>query len=287
LTVLLELALGALWLSALYSLLSVAFALSFRVGGFFDLSIGSSFLIGAYGCWTVASRAPWIVAAAAGVFLAVLGAVSIGRWIVAPLAVRMPPLTLFVCTLAVLYVAQAVTALTFGEGAVVLRSGPAPTFRLGAAHATDVQLAFGSAAVVALMATTVWLRFFAWGRFARAVADDRRLASLFGIPVETTILLCYGISGALAGLAGSFFVADRSVEPSQGLTILLAAMVAAVLGGESVKAAIAGSVFLATLETSFGFLLPGNWTATVSFSLLLIVLVFRRGGLMQVARRQI
>lgn len=285
--VLFELLLTALGLWALYGLLSAAFALGFRVGGFFDLSVGASFLVGAYGCWTIAKVAPLVVAAAGGVLLAAVGSVAIGRWLVAPLAVRVPPLALFVATLAVLYVAQAVAALTFGEAALVIRSGPAPVLRLGSVNITDVQLAFGAAAAVSLVVVGTWLRVSRWGRFARAIADDRELAGLFAMPVQGAILRCHALGGALAGLAGAFFVADRSIDPPQALTVLLAAMAAAVLGGESFRGAIFGGLILAVLETVLGFGLPGNWRTTVAFSVLLAVLIVRGGGLTQVARRRI
>ncbi len=286
-TVLLELALAILWLWALYGLLSAAFALGFRVGGFFDLSVGGSFLVGAYTSWVLAQVLPIFIAVAIGVVLAAMGAILIGRWIIAPLAIRLPPLALLVATLAVLYVAEAVAALSFGEGALVLNSGPARIFEIGPVNVTDMQLAFGAASIISLVTLQRWLRVSLWGRFARAVADDRGLAALFGVPVNGVIFRCYAVSGALAGLAGGFFVADRAITPSQALNVLLAAMVATILGGESINAAIFGALVLAILETSLGFLLPGNWMATVTFTVLLAVLIVRGGGLGQVARRQL
>ena len=283
----LELILATLWLWALYGLLSAAFALSFRVGGFFDLSVGASFLVGGYGSWLVAKIAPPLLAVVGGVCLATLVAISLGRWLVAPLAVRLPPLALFVATLAVLYIAQAVAAVCFGESALVLWSGPARSYDLGAVNITTVQLTFGIATAVLLFGLIFWLQISRWGRFARAIADDRVLATLLVIPVQGTILRCYGISGALAGFAGAFFVADRAIDPSQGLTVLLAAMVGAVLGGKSIGGAILGALVLATLETGLGFLLQGNWKTTVAFGVLLTVLIARPDGVTQIVRRRI
>jgi branched-subunit amino acid ABC-type transport system permease component len=287
LSVLPELILSIVWLWALYALLSAAFALGFRIGGFFDLSVGGSFLVGGYASWAFAKVAPVFIAVGGGVFLAAGIAVALGRWLVAPLAIRLPPLAMFVVSLAVLYIAQALAAITFGEGALMLGQGPARVFKLGDVTITDVQLLFGAAAAASLAGLAMWLRVSAWGRFARSVADDRTLAYLFGIPVDGAILRCYAISGALAGLAGAFFVVDRSIDPSQAMTVLLVAMVAAVLGGHSVNAAIVGALILAALETSLGFMLPGNWRATIAFTVLLGVLIIRGGELAQIARRQI
>jgi len=274
----------ALW--ALYALLSTAFSLSFRVGGFFDLSVGASFLVGAYATWCCSRVAPVAVSTACGVVLAGVLAATLGRWLVAPLAVRVSPMALFVATLAILYIGQSVAALAFGTGALVLQSGPAATAEIWPVRVTYVQLLFGAVALAAVVALRVWLRSTPWGRFACAISDDRSLAGLFGVPVEKAIFRCYWVSGILAGLAGAYFVADRAVDPSQALTMLLSAMVAAIVGGEAILGAVLGALVLAVMEKTLGFWLQGNWQTTVTFAILLSVLIARGGALAQVARRR-
>ncbi len=278
-------ALLSLW--ALYGLISVAFGLGFRVGGFFDLSVGASFLLGAYTTWLVSKGTPLLFAAGIGILIAALGASAIGMWFIAPLAVRLTPLALFVATLAILYISQAIAALIFGESALVLHPELTHVIDLGSVHITNMQLGFGLLSAAALVGVILWLRLSPWGRFSRAVADDRDLSVLFGVPVRGVILRCYILSGALAGLGGAFFVADRAIDPSQALTILLAGMVAAIVSGNYIHAALLGSLLLAGLETGLGFLLPGNWRMTVAFSVMLIFLIIKRGGLTQIVRRRI
>jgi len=275
----------SLW--ALYALLSIAFSLGFRVGGFFDLSVGASFLIGAYATWGCFKVMPFLAAILCAVILAGMFAVFLGRFLVAPLAVRLSPLALFVATLAVLYIAQSVAALAFGNSALVLQGGASATTVIGPARATNVQFLFATVSVIAIVALHQWLKRTPWGRFARAVADDRSLATLFGLPVEQTILRCYAASGLFAGIAGAYFVADRAIDPSQALTVLLTAMVAAIVGGETILGAVVGAFVLALLETVLGFWLPGSWRATIAFTILLGTLVIRGGALAQVIRRRI
>lgn len=285
--VLADLIVSILSLWALYALLSTAFSLSFRVGGFFDLSVGASFLVGAYTTWCASRVLPIVLAVFCAAVLAGVLAVVIGRYLIAPLAVRLSPLALFVTTLAVLYIAQSTCALTFGNSALVIHTGSSPTIPIGPARITYVQLFFVMVTIMLILALHEWLRRTPWGRFARAVADDRSLATLFGIPVEYTILRCYAASGVFAGLAGAYFVADRAIDPSQALTILLAAMVAAIIGGEAIVGAVVGALVLSALETVLGFWLPGNWRDTIAFAVLLGVLIARGGSLAQVVKRRI
>src|SRR5438128_6583109 len=83
---------------ALYTLLGLSFALNFRVGGFFDLSVGASFLLAGYFTWFAAQALPIVAAIPIGISAATIVSVCVGMWFVAPLAARLPPLILFLIT---------------------------------------------------------------------------------------------------------------------------------------------------------------------------------------------
>lgn len=272
---------------ALYGLLAVAFSLGVRVGGFFDLSVGVEFLVGGYGTLVLCRVVPLWLAVPGGALLAGLASAMIGWLVILPLVRRASPTAMFVATLAVMYVAQASCGIIFGESAVVARAGPSHAFDVGPVRLTYFQVALGAAAVALLAGVSAWLRLSKWGRFSRAVADDRDNARLLGIPVDGVILRSYGIIGVLAGVTGSFFVTGRTIEPGQAFSSLLSAMVAALMAGESVAMAVLGAAVLAALDTAFGFIATGNWKATIAFALLLAVMIGRRGALFHVARRSI
>jgi len=272
---------------ALYCLLGLAFSLSFRVAGFFDLSIGAAFLLGGYSTWWAAQSVPLAAAFPIGIALASTVSILVGLWGVAPLASRLPPLNMFVVTLGVLYFVQSLAALAFGESAKVLRSGPNPTFAVFSARISFVQLFLVAAAVLVTLCLAYTLARSGWGRFARAIADDRHLADLLGVPIQNTLLKTYATGGAIAGIAGSLFVADRALDPAQAMTVLLAAMVAAILGGEAILGAALGALVLACLESGLGFVMPGFWKSTVVFCILLAVLALRGGGMFRFIRRKL
>jgi branched-chain amino acid transport system permease protein len=278
------LAIASRW--ALYSVLGVAFAFGFRVGGFFDLSIGGSFLIAGYTAWALdAAGAPIVLAVSGGIGTSGLLAVILGHRFIAPLTVRLPPLSLFVWTLGLLYLIEAALSIFTGEQAKMLRPSVS-SFNFMGVMMSAVQGAFFLTAVAALASVVLLLRGTRWGRFARAVADDRVLASSYGFPVTRVLVMSHASAGALAGLAGVYFVAERALDPSQAMTVLLAAMVAAILGGDSVEGAALGAFLLAMLEVGLGFLLPAFWRSTIVFTVLLVVLAFKPGGVVAVVRRR-
>jgi branched-chain amino acid transport system permease protein len=275
-----DLVVGALSLGALYALISTAFSLSFNIGRFFDLSLGVSFLASGYTAYalTTLTALPLPATMILGVLAGGAVGTATGLWLIVPLSRRVTPLPLFVATLAILYLAQALAGILFGEGANVLRQGSSPTIVIGSLHITDIE---GAQVVVALSAIAVLLVLIhktRWGRYARAIADDPDLAVRYGIPVSATLFRCYVLAGVFAGIAGSFYAAGRTLEPTQAMIALLAAMVATIIGGESVGGAVLGAIILGALETFFGFVLSGNWKATVAFTVLLIFLTVRGGG---------
>lgn len=270
----------------LYSVLGVAFAFGFRIGGFFDLSIGASFLVAGYTTWALDSAGlPTVLALACGVGVSSLFATILGHRLVAPLAARVPPLSLFVWTLGLLYLTESALSLATGEQEKMLRPSSVE-LSFGGLTMSAIHMTFLIAAVIALASVFFLMRRTAWGRFARAVANDRDLAVSYGLPVIRTLLISYATAGTLAGLAGVFFIAERALDPPQAMATLLSAMVATILGGESVEGAALGALVLAVLEVGLGFLLPAFWSSTVVFLVLLAVLSFRSRGIIAPIHRR-
>jgi ribose transport system permease protein len=76
-----------------------------------------------------------------------------------------------------------------------------------------------------------WTRL---GTNARAIGDNPEAAYRMGVPVRTTILAIYGLSGATAALAGIVVTARlNTAEAIAGLGIELEAIAAVVMGGTS------------------------------------------------------
>jgi ribose/xylose/arabinose/galactoside ABC-type transport system permease subunit len=140
-----------------------------------------------------------------------------------------------------------------------------------------------SVLVIALAygAVFVAVRFTPFGAHLLAIGNSEARARLAGIGVRRTQVAAFVISGALCGLAASFYVATyRNVEMTIGATLALEAVAAVVLGGTAVTG---GRISL--LGTAFGVILlrllqnglllagvPSLWQPVVTGLLLLLVL---------------
>ena len=126
------------------------------------------------------------------------------------------------------------------------------------------------------------------GKAMRATAQDRDAAALMGIDVNRTIGIAFVIGGALAGAAGMIALYYTSTARFQmGFRYGLFAFTAAVLGGiGNLYGAVVGSLMIGLVwSLSDGFmktLIGGwgaQWTPSVIFGVLVIVMVFKPSGL--------
>jgi branched-chain amino acid transport system permease protein len=124
------------------------------------------------------------------------------------------------------------------------------------------------------------------GKAMRATAQDKDAAAIMGINVNRTISFTFMIAGALAGAAGlcySLYV--TTVRFDQGFQLGLIAFTAAVLGGiGNLPGAVLGAILIGLIQAwneGLPWHMPGSdWTQSIVFSILILILVFRPEGLL-------
>jgi branched-chain amino acid transport system permease protein len=120
------------------------------------------------------------------------------------------------------------------------------------------------------------------GKAMRATAQDRDAAALMGININRTIAFTFLLGGALAGAAGLIFgIYTGSTHFFRGFDSGLKAFTAAVLGGiGNLYGAALGGYFIGLVVAFSDRLIGSNWSTATVFSILIIILVFRPGGLL-------
>ena len=124
------------------------------------------------------------------------------------------------------------------------------------------------------------------GKAMRATAQDRDAAAMMGINVNRTISFTFLIAGSLAGAAGLLYALYFSqVRYDTGFQLGLIAFTAAVLGGiGNLPGAVLGALsigFIQAYNDGLRWHSPGSdWTQSIVFSILILILVFRPEGLL-------
>jgi branched-chain amino acid transport system permease protein len=124
------------------------------------------------------------------------------------------------------------------------------------------------------------------GKAMRATAQDRDASAMMGINVNRTISFTFFIAGSLAGSAGLLYALYiTNIRYNEGFRLGLIAFTAAVVGGiGNLPGAVLGGLVIAMVESfnnGLGWATPGSdWTTSIIFAILIIILVFRPEGLL-------
>jgi branched-chain amino acid transport system permease protein len=124
------------------------------------------------------------------------------------------------------------------------------------------------------------------GKAMRATAQDRDAAAMMGIDVNRTISFTFIIAGALAGAGGLVYALYfGQIRYDSGYQLGLIAFTAAVLGGiGNLPGAVLGALcigFIQAFNEGLRWHSPGSdWTESIVFSILILILVFRPEGLL-------
>lgn len=123
------------------------------------------------------------------------------------------------------------------------------------------------------------------GKAIRAVAMERRAASLMGINVKKIYIIAFGIGSALVGLAGSLLMPIYYVFPTVGGLFVLTAFVVVVLGGMgSMLGAFLGGLLIGLVEAFAGVWISPGLKEAVYFTIFILVLLFRPSGLFSLGK---
>jgi branched-chain amino acid transport system permease protein len=119
------------------------------------------------------------------------------------------------------------------------------------------------------------------GRALRAVAADAEIAGSVGVNVPRAIGVTFGLSFAIAAIAGVLIGPLYFVSPDMGDMVGLKAFSAAVLGGiNSVVGTILGGLLLGLIEALAAFYISTDYKDLLAFAILMAMLVLRPQGLL-------
>ncbi|MGB9173173.1 MAG: branched-chain amino acid ABC transporter permease [Bradyrhizobium sp.] len=273
---------NGLALGGLYACIAAGFSLIWGVLNIINILHGSLIVLGGYLAFFAHQYFginPFLFAPIAGAITFVFG-YALQRTMINPVMGR-PVLITLVLTFGLnLFLDNAMLAAFSADYRKVNLQPPLGIIELGNII-VPVDRIYATAVGLALVGG-LWLllRFTQLGRAIVAVRMDRDAAALMGIDVKWTYAIAFGLGTFMAGSAGSLLAAIFPISPGSSSGYLGKAFVICVLGGlGSIPGVVAGGFMLGVVE-SFGALAFGPENAlTISFLLLLVLLVARPTGL--------
>ncbi|MDR3685901.1 MAG: branched-chain amino acid ABC transporter permease [Coriobacteriia bacterium] len=155
-------------------------------------------------------------------------------------------------------------------------------FTIGTVDVSVLKVIIFVTAIVLLVALDTFISHSRFGKAMRATSQDREAAGLMGIDINFSIMLAFFIGPALGAVAGIFNgMYYGSIVFNMGFLPGLKAFTAAVLGGiGNLRGAMLGGFVLGIAESLASGFISTGYKDVIAFAILILVLIFRPGGLL-------
>ena len=307
-----QLALGAIFVTLIYGILRFA---NFATGDMMSFGTMMTILF----TWYFQSLGislgvlpTALIALPFGIFFMILYMLTIDKFVFKYYRTqKSPPVQFAMVSIGVMFVTQAVVRIIIGPGDRRFFDGE--KFIIKAREFKEMTglnegLALKSTQVITIFVTIVLVSLLFWflnktktGKSMKAYSDNEDLALLSGIDPKKIVLVTWVIAGILATIGGALYGLDKSFKPFTYFNNMLPIFAAAIVGGiGNPFGAFLGGYVIAFSEILltyaykkfFMYVLPASmepeglvqllstdYKFAVSFSILVIVLLYRPSGI--------
>jgi branched-chain amino acid transport system permease protein len=135
-------------------------------------------------------------------------------------------------------------------------------------------------AIVITLLVLLFLKKTNIGKSIRAAADNRYGALIIGAHINRIYGICFGIGAACVGAAGALLVPLMPAKATMGAPYTMISFVIVILGGMgSLIGALIGGLIIGVAESLGTVFLPSSMKQVVSFTIMIVILLFKPQGL--------
>ena len=290
LSILPQLIINGLIAGSVYALAACGFALVYYVVKFQYFSQGAILTVGAYMFFMFLNLMGlnYLLAAILSILASIFAALLTNWLVYRPLRKRKAGgVPLLVSSVVLLIFSSSLMQAFFGSGTkTLLLSAKNKIFILGFFTITSFQIAIIILAVILFFILFYILKKTRLGKAMRALADNRDVAQIVGIDPEKIYNYTFIISAVLGGVSGILIGLEQNLYPRMGVLIIIKGFISSVVGGlGSVPGSIVGGLFIGLIENLGIWFLPSSYKDVISFSVMLLFLLFRPQGILGVKMR--
>ncbi|NYT66030.1 branched-chain amino acid ABC transporter permease [Alcaligenaceae bacterium] len=287
---------------SVYALVALGYTMVYGIIGLINFAHGDVVMVGAMVATTLVvaliggstGGLPVWFALAAALVVAIPVCMALGwtaeRFAYRPLR-RAPRLAALITAIGVSIIIQNLAMMIWGRNYLSFPHIIEPlVFELGGARISMLQIIIILTATLIMGGLLLVVHRTRLGTAMRATAQNREVAGLMGVNINTVISVAFLIGSGLAAVAGVMVTTYYGVaQYTMGFLLGLKAFTAAVLGGiGNMGGAMLGGLLLGIIESLgagyIGDLTNGvfgsNYQDVFSFIVLILVLIFRPSGLM-------
>jgi len=258
------------------ALVASGLALIFGVLDIINFAHGDFFMLGGYALW-------WTLPHTHNFALSViLAAVIVGAGGLLMLLILVRPLldraltSTVLATLGLSLILQQWATRTFGGDTKVVVAPLDAHVKIGSVEYPVYSLVIIAVSAAILAGAFYFLKYAKWGIWLRAVAQNRPMAAVLGVPVPRVYWLAFAASSALAGIGGGLLAPITGVYPTIGADVIVNAFIVVVAGGMgNFRGAAIVAVLLGEVEALGSIAIRPVEVKLIAIALVIALLIVR------------
>lgn len=275
----LQIIVNGLILAGTYALVAVGLTLVYGVMRMVNFAQGQFMMIGAYVAWMLTPYMGYLPAIAVAMVLAVIIGLVVERVAFRPF--RGVQLNGLIASMGISIMLTNLAELAWGTMPRMFETPyVSATVTLGTLGVSVQRLLVFGVSVTLL--TSLWLlvQFTSLGKKIRAVAEDPEVASVMGIDANRIAVSTFVLASVLAAAGGALNGPVNLIAPSMGLTEMLSAFAAIILGGfGNIQGTILGSLVIGMAQSLAASYIDNAYADSIGFMLMILVLIVFPKGL--------
>ena len=285
-----QLIINGLIAGSIYALAASGFSLVYYVIKFMNFAQGAIITISAYMFFLFFSmlRMNFIISSVLAILTSIAIMMLMNILVYKPLRKRKSTkVVTMISSLALLILFSSLILAIFGSGTKTIHlENFNKTYDFGAFTITAIQ------SIIIISATTLFLLLFIMvkntrlGKSMRALADNKEVSQVVGINPEKVYIFTFIIAAVFGSIAGILIGMEQNLYPRMGVPIIVKGFISSVVGGiSSVPGAVIGGLLVGLAENLGIWFLPSGYKDAVSFTILLLFLLFKPNGILGVKMR--
>ena len=181
-------------------------------------------------------------------------------------------------TFGISILAQQLMNFAFGADVVVAQSNFGTTMLFdNMVTVPNAKIFSGAVCIISAIILVIYMKKSKLGRAIRATAQNARAAKILGVDTEKVYAATFGLNAALCGIAGACIAITFTLHPYTGLPYTVRSFMIVIIAGLGNLPAVAISgMGLGIFEERADYLLGTEFRIAAVFSLLVLILVYRR-----------
>jgi len=283
-----NLLIGGIAAGSLYAMVGIAIVVVLNITDIANFAQGEMAMLTTFFAYWLLQNVglPWWQATPLALLFGLVQGIVIQQVVIRPL-IGAPTLSAIIATLGLNIVLNSVAGMIWGHETYTFPSPFAfsAPFHLGPVPMSVDSVVNIGAALVIIIAMTLFLRYTWMGLGMRAASQNEMVARLMGVSITRTSAIAWGLGGLIGGLAGILVAPSLFLDTNLMGAILIKAFAGGVLGGlNSLVGVFCGCLALGVTENLAGAYASPAFADAITFIIIIAVLVVRPEGVFGTVR---